>query len=351
MATSVVGQLKKIAESQLVQPGCIKLEAGKETDREFQEQLSSSISYLASAKTQEELEQDPYWPKWDGPWWHMLLLFEIGLADRIPKQAVDKLVSAMNSHYLEFFPFYESEIPDGKDAVRNIACHCQLALVKQVLFAAGVDLDSRLPWLRPWFLKYQLADGGLNCDESAYSKKDGKSSIVSTLPALEAVLHASPDSHSEMEIQFLEAGAAYLIDRKLKRRKSNPELLISAEFEKLCFPRFYHYDELRGLNLLLDWALLCKKTLPADAIQETVISIHSRFGDGLLHPERKPLEGASSLWRCQNSDGWYRAPAKSFPLLDKLSAQKAFSPYLSSKWHDACEKLHLLSVSGLLKEG
>ena len=51
----------------------------------------------------------------------------------------------------------------------------------QVLFACGVDIDGRAPWIRAWFLRYQLPDGGLNCDEKAYAGSGGASSIQSTV--------------------------------------------------------------------------------------------------------------------------------------------------------------------------
>ena len=38
----------------------------------------------------------------------------------------------------------------------------------QVLAASGIDVERALPWIKPWFVRYQMADGGLNCDEAAY---------------------------------------------------------------------------------------------------------------------------------------------------------------------------------------
>jgi hypothetical protein len=39
--------------------------------------VQQSVDYLASCKALESIEADPYWPKWDSPWWQMLLLHEM----------------------------------------------------------------------------------------------------------------------------------------------------------------------------------------------------------------------------------------------------------------------------------
>ena len=55
-------------------------------------------------------------------------------------------------------------VPGGADPHRDVSCHCALGSIHQVLAACGVDVDRALPWIRPWFVRYQMADGGLNCD-------------------------------------------------------------------------------------------------------------------------------------------------------------------------------------------
>ena len=49
---------------------------GSEPERE----VELSIAYLASPDALASLEADTYWPKWDSPWWHMVLLRERGQA-------------------------------------------------------------------------------------------------------------------------------------------------------------------------------------------------------------------------------------------------------------------------------
>ena len=59
---------------------------------------------------------------------------------------------------------------------------------KQIIAACGVEVDRALPWARPWFVRYQMSDGGLNCDSDAYLVTDEcPSSMVGT-----CLLYTSP---------------------------------------------------------------------------------------------------------------------------------------------------------------
>lgn len=90
-------------------------------------------------------------------------------------------------HYLPFFPLLESELPAGIDPYRQILCHCALGTAMQILQAGGRDPWQDWPWLGEWLSRYQLPDGGYNCDEAVYTQSQ-RSSLVSTLPVLEALL-------------------------------------------------------------------------------------------------------------------------------------------------------------------
>ena len=136
------------------------------------DELQSSIDYLNSERALNDLEADPYWPKWHAPWWHMLLLHEMGEVKNIPEAVIWAHVSALSRMPVKFFPFSEEEFSEGADPFRQMPCHCQLGTVYQVLASWGVDVDKELPWIRPWFLRYQMADGGLTCDNEAYLALD-----------------------------------------------------------------------------------------------------------------------------------------------------------------------------------
>ena len=149
--------------------------------------VDDSVAYLGSDAAMRSLEIDPYWPKWHSPWWHMLLLHELGEARRIPARTAAAMVAGID-RLLHIFPIEPAERA-GVDLQRDVACHCALGTMYAVLAACGIDVARALPWVKPWFARYQMADGGLNCDDSAYLQAgECPSSMVATVPPLEAML-------------------------------------------------------------------------------------------------------------------------------------------------------------------
>jgi len=293
--------------------------------------IAVSTAYLASAKARESLARDPYWPKWDSPWWHMTLLFELGRADAVPKEAAEGMLAAIEAKYVRWFPNPREPLPPGKDYHRDGLCHCGLGNILQTLEACGLDVDARAPWMRPWFLRYQLPDGGLNCDEKAYEKGTA-SSIQSTLPALEAVLSA-PRALTLAEEEFVDRGAAYLIERKLacRRRDGRP---MDADFLKIGFPRFYDYDVLRGLSFLAAWSRLRRRAVPREAVAPTLSALSARFPDGVIRVEKAGLAAEGSLNPVEG-EAWSRGSASVFPLLDAARRVGEPSEILTRRWAEA----------------
>src|SRR5262245_58668547 len=114
---------------------------------QYEAELQQSLDYLNSDRAPQSLDADFYWPKWDSPWWHMLLLYEMKEARRIPQSIVEKYVAALNKLPLKIFPIHPDEMPPGTDPARGTFCHCFLGNVYQVLAACGVDVDTELPWM------------------------------------------------------------------------------------------------------------------------------------------------------------------------------------------------------------
>ncbi len=293
------------------------------------------IAYLVSDRALQSIEQDPYWPKWDSPWWHMTLLWELGLVKRIPAVIVKHMIRALNTHYERFLPIKIEEIPAGRDKIRHFPCHCGLGTMYRVLFSYGVDVDFELPWIRPWFLRYQLPDGGLNCDEKVYMKPNPKSSIVSTLPPLEAVLLCTPRPFTQEENIFLDRGAEYLIAHKLFRSANRDGKIINENWLKLCLPRFYEYDILRGLTFLVKWAKVRGKPVPINAISETLEILNGRFPNGQIIIERLVWKGGKTLAIDSGGNWGMGHPASEFDLLSQVSQLGKPSEHLSRFWQES----------------
>ena len=137
----------------------------------IKEDLETATAYLHSDKAIRYLENNAYWPKWDSPWWHMLLLHEMGETKRIPAKVISTYITTLNRTPLKIFPIHPEDVPPGIDPAQGSPCHCQLGNVYQVLAAWGVDVDKELPWIRPWLTSYQMEDGGMTCDNDAYLVK------------------------------------------------------------------------------------------------------------------------------------------------------------------------------------
>lgn len=304
---------------------------------EFEVEIQQSVKYLSSPAAYECLEADPYWPKWDSPWWHMLLLHEMGETEQIPAATVEKFIASLNRIPLKIFPIHPGEMPEGVDPYRGTPCHCQLGNVYQVLAAWGVHVDEELPWIRPWFLRYQMADGGLNCDNEAYlAQHECPSSMVGTIAVFEAILLYTPRPWTLEEKTFLDKGARFLIGRKLmhgSQSKHNADEQEQAkEWLKPCFPRFYLYDVLRGLNALKLWAEKTGQELPEEATRDVVAYLKKHFSDGIIRNERHSYAGKGTILRDASGEWLKRQPATFFPLLTKTSAIGDASPFLTAQW-------------------
>jgi len=309
--------------------------------------IADSVAYLGSDAALRSIELDTYWPKWDSPWWHMLLLFELGEAMQIPARAVTAMVTGLDALPLHIFPIHPGDAPPGTDRSRDYSCHCALGCMYQVLSACGVAVDRALPWIEPWFLRYQLADGGLSCDEQAYLVEgECPSSMVGTVAPFEAMLVRR--SHRG----FLERGARFLIERALTRGSSTvhnaEERDAEASWREPCFPRFYFYDVLRGLAALVQWAEATGAALPRAAVADVVDELVERFPDGVVRLARRSYERPTTLLPTADRTPSPRAPASRFALLEAASIVGEPSEALTRQWTSARQGLLRLVDAGRL---
>jgi hypothetical protein len=275
----------------------------------------------------------------------------MGEAKRIPQITIRTFVECLNRVPVKIFPIHQGELPENLDPYRSSPCHCQLGNVYQVLAEWGLDVDKELPWIRPWFMRYQMADGGLNCDSSAYLVKDEiPSSMVGTIAAFEAILLYTLRPWTNEEISFLNKTAQFLLKRKLmvgSTTQHNASERESAEqWTKLCFPRFYLYDVLRGLNAILRWGDLMKQSVPYDAIKDVVVVLKSQFSDGRVRIGRQSFENVKTMSQSSTDEWLWPQPATFFPLLDHVSVIGEESPFLTKRWEEAQHLISKVTTSG-----
>lgn len=298
--------------------------------------IAQSVVYLASDAAQRSLDADVYWPKWDSPWWHMLLLHEAGEIRRIPERAVTRMVERLAAFPVKLFPIQPGELPPGADPHRDVMCHCALGCIYQVLSAAGRDVDRALPWITPWFARYQMADGGLSCDDAAYRVTgECPSSMVGTVAPFEAMLLGRPAEWTAEHAAFVERAAGFLIERRLMLGSHTVHNAEERDRQSLwlapCFPRFYFYDVLRGLHALARWAELTGRAVPLRAIAGVLDHLLATCGHGAVRRQRLAYAGVGT-WM-ESSAGWSRvAAAPRFPLLEATSAVDEPCLYLTRQW-------------------
>jgi hypothetical protein len=274
----------------------------------------------------------------------MLLLHEMGHTALIPEATVAQYVAKLNEIPLKLFPIHPGDIPEGLDPYRGTPCHCQLGNVYQVLAARGVDVDQVLPWIRPWFLKYQMADGGLSCDNDAYLVEDEcPSSMVGTISAFEAILLHTNRPWTNEERTFLDQGARFLMERELRlgsATKHNAAERKSAEhWAKLCFPRFYLYDVLRGLAALVTYFEKTNQPLPGAATRAVIAQLEQAAPDGELAPGRLSFDDVTTIRLTETGEWIRRQPYDTFPLLVAVCVVGKPNPFLTRQWQDLRARL------------
>jgi len=297
--------------------------------------IGDSVRYLGSEAAIASLAVDSYWPKWDSPWWHLLHLVELGEARRIPERVVRTMIARVDALPLKIFPIRPEELGSA-DPRRDITCHCALGSLAQVLAACGVDVGCELPWIEPWFVRYQMADGGLNCDETAYLVTDEcPSSMVATIAPFEAMLRGDPGAWSPEHAAFVERGARFLIERRLMlgspTRHNADERDAAPGWLQPCTPRFYFYDVLRGLTALVRWAEHTGGAIPSAAVAPVIEDLVTTFPDGIVRVGRDAVAGRTT-WRLAADGSWERGPASRSALLDATSVVGEPSASATREW-------------------
>ncbi|PKK88119.1 MAG: hypothetical protein CVV64_20145 [Candidatus Wallbacteria bacterium HGW-Wallbacteria-1] len=352
-------------------------EKSMDLQREGVDQLKFICSKLAKSLSEdipdfvENLTRDPYWPKWTAPWWKIMLLDDAGHGELLAPEVVHAFLKGVNSHYIKTFPLTEDQIPEGCDPYRHILCLCaagcvmrfawnlsktahekqtQQALHTQQTQQALQPLNSLTAWNPREFLQWpgtmlrelQMEDGGFNCDEGAYLKKPQKSSVVSTLPCLEALLVRARARHDDEldyteEKMIIEKGVAYLSAHRLFR--STKGNIIDKEWFAPLFPRFYNYDILRGLEFMSRWYEFSGIAPDLPVIAESLEILNSHLNeDGLLNA----AEQSWTDWNLIYTDdgGWEgNGKGEAFTELSLCSSQPIAGAVLTARAREVMERL------------
>ena len=159
----------------------------------------------------------------------------------------------------------------------------------------GVDMTPLVERL----LGEQLPDGGWNCEVENGATVSSFGTTINVLEGLLAYERAIGGSERVGEAR--RRGEAYMLERRLFRRKSTGEV-IDPDWLRFSFPTWWHYDVLRGLDYLRDAGFE-----PDERIAEAVGVVEGnrlpdgRWPLGIVHEGAMPIEmedgeGQPSRW-------------------------------------------------------
>jgi hypothetical protein len=159
----------------------------------------------------------------------------------------------------------------------------------------GVDVAPLVERL----LAEQMPDGGWNCEAENGSTV---SSMETTLNVLEGLLEYERAMGGPALVRDARCrGEAYLLERRLFRRKSTGEV-INRDWLNCSFPHWYHYDVLRALDYLRDAGVAPDPRMnEALAIVEAQRDAHGRWPLQNAHAGEAAFvmeagEGTPSRW-------------------------------------------------------
>lgn len=182
---------------------------------------------------------------WDSTMHVLTLLREMGLdpADRAAQRAVGRVREQVTwagcgPEACAHHPFFAGEFEP---------------CINGQVAASGAYFGQDVQGIIERLLGEQLADGGWNCEAPHTSTR---SSFNTTICVLEALLEYEQANGSDPAVTTARLrGQAYLLERRLFRRRSTGARIEHdrkgrADWTRLAFPVWWHYDVLRGLDYL-----------------------------------------------------------------------------------------------------
>jgi hypothetical protein len=209
-------------------------------------------------------ESKPFFDAWTATHFTLVLLRELGLDSTSPQaQHAVSLVHDNVRWTANGAPYFDGETEP---------CINGLAVANGAYFGKSVDgIVERL-------LAEQLDDGGWNCWVEYGA---GVSSFHTTVCVLEGLLEWQRAGGSSRAVaEARRKGEAYLLERRLFRRRSNGQVA-DPRFTMFSFPTYWYYDVLRALDYLRSAGVE-----PDDRVSEAIaLVVDKRDEDG-----RWPLE-------------------------------------------------------------
>lgn len=230
----------------------------------LQEEIRRSplVQRLLSGRTvdrQLEPVDQPY-HKWFGAHWVLVHLAEIGYPqgdrDLLPlreqvygcwlSEKMQRLVPCQDASQV----YRVDGVPVLQGRARRCASQQANALFATLKLALA---DERVDTLVSLLLQWQWPDGGWNCDKAPEAHT---SSFTEThIPLRALALYSQQTKRNEALTAAIARAASVFLRRHLFKRLSDGQV-IDAEFCKLHYPCYWHYDLLFGLKIMAEAGFL-----------------------------------------------------------------------------------------------
>jgi hypothetical protein len=301
---------------------------------------------LAGEQAKMMIERDVFWPKWDSPCWYFQLLEETNQLDEVSLDTFKELLMVADRQFLHEFPVSEEEVPENLNPYTEILCFCFLGSLMRLSAKLDFDIFAWLPWAKAWINRYQLPDGGYNCDEAAYFGS-GKGSIISTTVMLEGMLAYVKynDNYDEFG-ENIEKAVSYLLKHHIYLNLDGQEIA-GVQWDKIIFPRFYEFDFSRGLEVVLDFVLQTGKKVRRKNMEKAIELLHEKIAKGVDHSEKQWLSDEKTISYYIEVPALFEDYANN-PLIMKKLNSTAPNPYVGKRLQAIAEKLEKAIANGQL---
>ncbi len=197
--------------------------------------------------------EDVYWPKWSATVWQLILLAEMGMPSHHPaiRTGCEYFLKIMDSQDRSWPPrnYSESDVQGQLASWRSVWEPCVTGNMARTLTLFGFGEDPRVREMFDWLVRYQLPDGGWNCEPGPWGKEVHHSSFMSTVEPLWAFSALDRQHWPKGGREAVERGAEFMMMHRLYESDRTGNV-IDEEWTKLHFPMFYFYDILHGLRIL-----------------------------------------------------------------------------------------------------
>jgi len=210
-------------------------------------QIKTSARVHALLSERDHAGRLPFGPyaKWFGAHWVLAdlagLAYPPGDHDLVPlrEQVFEWLLGAAHQRHIR--------VITGKTR----RCASQEGNALWSLLRLGLA-DERCEVLARALVAWQWPDGGWNCDRHAEAQH---SSFMETLLPMRALALFGRETGADWALAAARRAADVFLERRLFRRRRDGKV-IRAEFLKLHYPCYWHYDILFGLRVLSEMGLL-----------------------------------------------------------------------------------------------